>query len=898
MSSWFDRHLGWLLWPLKGFDQEFLRSDVIGNYSRPYSWQANQLGHATIGLTTTLIFAWMTEHLSSGVAIATRHYRQVLRDETMPLIGPFDNLAVYFFLALLIFPVLAILTQQFARYLARHAERRSNLALQSSLTLARMATRGLWLIVVLLGAMLIAFAFSIEFQRDSGDFTENLGHGAATVVIFVVSYLAVLMIMSKLFTRVVEFDDLPDRFFGRASYAVWRIMLIAGLGAGIALVVGLFAHAFGFWNDQEIRVIAQVLRRLETAAVVLVAVTFAALAALESRTPHYTLLSWLTIAAAVLMFDETTLATLARTDVFGVADAPLALGAALHAQAPLVFASCVSDSGALTQRDLLQCAESVSLSVIAALVLVTLVALMIVRVRAASIRWVMLAAFVFFVGLIFIASRSGYDIEAWRKAIAAVMTTLAVWWVKEFGNDIVRVDKGIDEAAAERKLNGYPDIYRGVTREDDVAPVVSEYRRDALADAFTDCLFYLTGAAIGAGILYAGYIEAEGVGLFDTAWRNLPATLGFAFFIGVYVGFGYSWTRRNDALDEIQVFQAYRFGVMESALKVDVFRGSQTAGAEQPVDRLLEVNSKNEVVHARSGAEKSLGSMQALLAFSRGGLRIDADAGDGENLTLEDVKHLVIAGRFGSGRTDLGNAMASEAALCNIPPLGRKHREKGLAKREARYFTLKNVLDLTEIDSSVLDDAPDSEMARNAGLKIKRDLRMRVGKPDVFVLNEADPFGMDVFEAFQAAEDRAPTGGAADQQQLEQMVEMIERPHDQVALETRSNLRRKVLTRALDQLEVEGLDQTVWIINADVERPNPASGRQWTPATPPAVTEYVNDLVYCLADRIRRAAIEAATRQRAAGKAPEEIPEITEDDVNVAVALIARRAHAIAPERM
>lgn len=42
-------------WPVTGFGEDYLKSDAIGNYSRRYSWSANQLGHVTLGLVTALL---------------------------------------------------------------------------------------------------------------------------------------------------------------------------------------------------------------------------------------------------------------------------------------------------------------------------------------------------------------------------------------------------------------------------------------------------------------------------------------------------------------------------------------------------------------------------------------------------------------------------------------------------------------------------------------------------------------------------------------------------------------------------------------------------------------------------------------------------------------------------
>ncbi len=49
------------LWITDVFASEFGNSDVQANYSRLYAWMANQLGHMTLGLATTLAFVWVYE---------------------------------------------------------------------------------------------------------------------------------------------------------------------------------------------------------------------------------------------------------------------------------------------------------------------------------------------------------------------------------------------------------------------------------------------------------------------------------------------------------------------------------------------------------------------------------------------------------------------------------------------------------------------------------------------------------------------------------------------------------------------------------------------------------------------------------------------------------------------
>lgn len=55
-----------IFWIQTIFQHEFGFSDVRANYSRVYSWMANQFGHMTLGLATTLFYFWVIETISAG----------------------------------------------------------------------------------------------------------------------------------------------------------------------------------------------------------------------------------------------------------------------------------------------------------------------------------------------------------------------------------------------------------------------------------------------------------------------------------------------------------------------------------------------------------------------------------------------------------------------------------------------------------------------------------------------------------------------------------------------------------------------------------------------------------------------------------------------------------------
>ena len=58
-----------VFWPMRFFRNEFGVSDVRSNYSRVYSWLANQLGHVTLGLVSSLLFFWIVTLVESFASI-------------------------------------------------------------------------------------------------------------------------------------------------------------------------------------------------------------------------------------------------------------------------------------------------------------------------------------------------------------------------------------------------------------------------------------------------------------------------------------------------------------------------------------------------------------------------------------------------------------------------------------------------------------------------------------------------------------------------------------------------------------------------------------------------------------------------------------------------------------
>lgn len=57
------------MWLKAIFAREFGFSDVQSNYSRVYSWMANQLGHMTLGMATAFFFAWIADTVAAAAIL-------------------------------------------------------------------------------------------------------------------------------------------------------------------------------------------------------------------------------------------------------------------------------------------------------------------------------------------------------------------------------------------------------------------------------------------------------------------------------------------------------------------------------------------------------------------------------------------------------------------------------------------------------------------------------------------------------------------------------------------------------------------------------------------------------------------------------------------------------------
>lgn len=409
---------------------------------------------------------------------------------------------------------------------------------------------------------------------------------------------------------------------------------------------------------------------------------------------------------------------------------------------------------------------------------------------------VALLAIIFFVQMLFLRVRDSYGRAPWRliliialffligamtpdpeirRAVAAGFASLGVWWVKEFGSDLPTVEDELQDAHDARVANGQSG-WNGVSHLEDFADVRRECFDDTLCDARSDGLFYFAGATMaGALLISPSVIDVE-------ASSVVPAFGAALLFVAIYWGVGWHWMRRAVALDRVSVLASERFAMLESAVVAKLTIGGR------------EVNPQN-------AEETPRGAMQRLRAYASGELAL------GSGAQRQAVRHLVICGAFGVGRSALGHAVACEAALVNAPPWSAAPERRTKEKlRWARYVTMRGVFERFVFDTRD-DFAGDPELVA------------RRGAPDLFVIDQADPFALETVEAFRAWSAHNPQ-----EQEAEAADALARAAHGAPAGTGSANgpetARARLLSAFLKLLKIEVVgqrpqtpapDQTTWI---------------------------------------------------------------------------------------
>ncbi|QIE57045.1 hypothetical protein G5B40_17325 [Pikeienuella piscinae] len=274
----------------------------------------------------------------------------------------------------------------------------------------------------------------------------------------------------------------------------------------------------------------------------------------------------------------------------------------------------------------------------------------------------------------------------WPMAIAAAIASCALWWVKEFASDLPNVHHEIADAARKRPKNVLGACKR----------VERDYIDDARMDARTDGMFYFAGAWIGAGVL------SDTPVMTTASWPSGSEVMGLLVFLAIFLGLGKTWAFRQQALDFAGLDKASRLAVFHAALRIVVIP------AEQPLET------------GRAAPAPELPYLPEPLDRLRDFARATEDPG---------FDHLIVFGALGSGRTPLGRALASEAALADLPTLGDRitlgaaTAEK--ARRTGRYIVARKLVhfmrDISGRTDVVATPTVDLLIEKASGDVVRRD---------------------------------------------------------------------------------------------------------------------------------------------------------------------------------
>ena len=315
-----------------------------------------------------------------------------------------------------------------------------------------------------------------------------------------------------------------------------------------------------------------------------------------------------------------------------------------------------------------------------------------------------------FMASLFVIADNWITTQEWRLALAGLIGALTIWWTKEFASDLPNVHQEIVDV--DRKRQG--DVLGDVSR------VQADYFCDARFDARTDGLFYLAGAWIGAGVASPLAVLVEG------SWASGSEILGFLVFLLVFLTLGRNWAYRQLALDRMGAMKASRLGVFYGALRIKSLEGTK-AGDMEPM--------RNATVVANP--------LTALSAYADDVSIRSAASSDAERTAEEALNgcdHLIIFGAPGSGRSPLGRAIASEAALSDFPTRFREAKRPRAAKgaeRTARYITAQRLV-------TYLDDIREISQASETptlGISFADKKRLKDGK---LLSGEAPPSGAKI----------------------------------------------------------------------------------------------------------------------------------------------------------
>lgn len=262
--------------------------------------------------------------------------------------------------------------------------------------------------------------------------------------------------------------------------------------------------------------------------------------------------------------------------------------------------------------------------------------------------------------------------------------------------------------------------------------------------------------------------------LTDGVWVSGSELLGLGVFLLVFIGMGETWAFRQQALDFMGADRASRLAVFHAALRltIDPKPGEPVEYREEPLDFLR---------HFAAG---------------------DWNVGN------RMFDHLIVFGPAGAGVTPLGRAIASEAALASLATFKRtprKERQEALDVEEKGKIRTARFIDASSLLAFMRD------------IKLKRDI---VHNPTVDLLIEHGSGRVTRSTGQHNPKTHDKRKGA-----------------NLVVIDdlTEDTLNADYLDTLIDNLKVEAMQNTVWLVetgdrlNAHLAEIQADDANDWTP---------------------------------------------------------------------
>lgn len=492
------------IWIINLLEKEFGFSDVLSNYSRTYSWMANQLGHMTLGLATTFLLIWLTQTVSIVPELQAQDW--VLAVVTIIAVGGILRYELYtparvaigcviFVVGIIVFMSTEIVEPALLLGIFD--------VLIAVVTLA--IGGGIALLLYWCGKKLVRSLQKIRERPMPVAWPTKDG--------------IVKMAFYDIYERENPLTSIRDLSTSLGYWVVGAVIAVVAVALGIM-------HTIELWPSEAAKGGAvagaegeDALRLVSVLCVMTLANLIVLCLAEDGR------FGLLGVQAVVAGGFVATDGFYLRTSNEGLHESLLAIAAALFT-GTVIFALFGGGARQRQDENWLWSGRSF-LSLTAA-----------------------------FLSMMFYTAFHDTIDPNWGGPIGAAIAAVAIWWTKEFGSDLPNVRNDIVTAQALRRRQG------GSSTDPTIRDREAEYVDDATQDVRTDSAFYLAGAYIAVGVL----VEAPSVGAgseqASQGWLSDVEIIGLLLFVLVFLALGRNWAYRQNAIDMLGAGRANRLALV------------------------------------------------------------------------------------------------------------------------------------------------------------------------------------------------------------------------------------------------------------------------------------------------------------------------------------------------